>query len=206
MNLTLVRHGETLMNKKGLILGHRNLSLNERGAEQARQIAEAFRGREPFILYSSPLARAMETAQAISRAAEAPIAALDTLKEMDAGSLEGLTGPQARTLYPDVMSRWTEDPGSTRMPGGESLGEVQARSWAAVQEMLAWVGEGNVVAVTHNFVISSIVCKILDAHLSTFRSFRLDLGSITRLVIGNDHAVVVSLNDSHHLDNPPGGD
>ncbi len=199
MRLILVRHSETHMNKDGLILGLNGPSLNSTGITQARRVALALSPERPFVLYSSPITRAIETAQAISQVNDVPIITLSELGEMDAGKLEGLSGEEARRLYPDVMGRWAKDPSTVVMPGGESLLMVQQRAWKAVQKMSECRQSEKAVAVTHNFVILSILCKTLSLPLGSFRRFKLDLGAITTIDVDGENAAIISVNQRCHL-------
>ena len=202
MKLILVRHGETQPNKDGRILGVGDAPLNTRGRAQARAVAGALEEYLPFRLYTSPVARAMETAEAIAAALKVPRMPLDALAEADAGELEGLTGKEMRERYPDFARRWAEDSGTARMPGGESLVEVQERAWRAVQGLLDEHPEDTIVAVTHNFTIQTIVSKMLGMPLGNARALRLDVGSITRLDLSRSHGVLGSLNETSHLPSP----
>ena len=166
---------------------------------QARALACALRGELPFLLYTSPVARALETAQTISTALDVPVEPLEGLAEADAGDLEGLTGPEMRERHPEFARRWDEDPGAARMPGGESLAEVQHRAWGAVERLLARNTGGTVVAVSHNFTIQTIVCRILGIPLRNFRRLRQEVGSITRLELTASSMAVLSLNETAHL-------
>ena len=85
------------------------------------------------------------------------------------------------------------------MPGGESLAEVQRRAWSAVEHLLARNAGGTVVAVTHNFTIQTIVCRVLGIPLRNFRRLRQEVGSITRLELTASSMAVLSLNETAHL-------
>ena len=78
-----------------------------------------------------------------------------------------------------MMRGWDTDPASTVMPGGESLYDVQARAWPAVQSLAERHESETVVAVTHNFTIHAIICAALDMPLNNFRKLRIDLGAIS---------------------------
>ena len=199
MKLILVRHGQTESNKLGRIQGINDSPLTDVGREQAEAAARALTSDAPFTLYSSPLRRAWQTAQAIgSRAGVRPVE-VEELIEMDVGKFEGLSGPQLRERFPDVMRSWDKDPASTVMPGGESLYDVRDRAWPTVQSLAGRHESETVVAVTHNFTIHTIVCTALDMPLNNFRKLRIDLGAITRLEITSDRATLVSLNETWHL-------
>ena len=199
MRLVLVRHGETRLNKDGRILGVGDEPLNSTGREQARSISEELRCDLPFELYTSPVIRAWETAQTLSASLDVPAVSLAELSEADAGDLEGLTGREMRDRYPEFAQRWDQDASTARMPGGESLSEVQERAWSAIEALLNDHPDETVVAVTHNFTIQTIVCRVLDMPLRNFQRLRHDVGSITRLELTDSRQTVVSLNQTSHL-------
>ncbi len=197
-----MRHGETHLNRDGRIQGVNDTSLDELGRSQARAVAKALSRDLPFHLFASPIARARETAQIISQALGVPSNTIAEFREADAGELEGLTGAEMRERYPEFAERWAEDSGTAQMPGGESLAEVQDRAWRAVSRISQVHGEGTVVVVSHNFVIQTIVCKVLEAPLRNSRRIRQDLGSIARLDLSGSQWTVASLNETAHLEPP----
>ena len=199
MRLILVRHGQTESNKLGRIQGINDSSLTDVGREQAESAACALVSDAPFALYSSPLRRALQTAEAIGSCAGVQPAEVKELIEMDVGKFEGLSGLQLRERFPEVMRSWDNDPASTVIPGGESLRDVRGRAWPAVQSLTERHESETVVAVTHNFTIHTIVCTALDMPLNNFRKLRIDLGSITRLEITSARTTLVSLNETWHL-------
>ena len=199
MKLILVRHGETETNRLGRIQGVSQTPLNERGLEQAAAAADAIYPDAPFTLYSSPLRRAAQTAEAIADRVGIRTIQEDGLIEMDVGEFEGLSGRQLRECFPDVMRAWDENAFQTVMPGGESLETVRDRAWQAIKKLADHHGSETVVAVTHNFTIHTILCTVLGMPPNNFRSLRIDLGSITRLDVGADRTVQLSVNETWHL-------
>lgn len=199
MRLILVRHGETRPNREGRILGLSDVPLTPIGRAQADAVASILREDMPSRLYTSPVGRASETARTISATLAVPLTSLEGLAEADAGELEGLTGQEMRRRYPDFARRWDEDSSTAQMPGGESLSEVQRRAWSAVRGLVADHPDETVVAVSHNFTIQTIVCKVLDMPLRNFRRLRQDLGSITRLELSGSSGTVETLNQTSHL-------
>ena len=199
MKLILVRHGETETNRLGRIQGVNQTPLNERGLEQAAAAADAICPDAPFTLYSSPLRRAAQTAEAIVERVGIRAIEEDGLIEMDVGEFEGLTGQQLRERFPDVMRAWDENAFQTVMPGGESLETVRDRAWQTVKNLADHHGGETVVAVTHNFTIQTILCTVLGMPPNNFRSLRIDLGSITRLDVGTGRTVQLSVNETWHL-------
>ena len=202
MRLILVRHGETELNREGRILGTTDVPLNATGQAQARAVAKALMADLPVKMYTSPLARALETAKIISDALGVTPTPVSELQELDAGHLDGLAAAEARARYPEFASRWDRDPGTAQMPGGESLLQVQHRAWVAVTRLMDKHPDDTVVAVTHDFTIRTIVCAALDIALRNFRRLRQSVGSITRLDLTPAHGVLVSMNETWHLQSP----
>ena len=199
MRLILVRHGETDHNRRKLTLGRADVPLNGRGVAQARAVAASFL-RPPAAIYASPLVRAADTARAIAASTGGSVVVEADLIEMDVGEMEHLTGAELRERYPAFLREWmSSDAGDARMPGGETLREVQERAWAAIERMRAAVPEGEVVAVTHNFVIATAVCRALHLPLGDFRKLRHSLASRTVIDMREGTAALILLNDTAHL-------
>jgi probable phosphoglycerate mutase len=85
------------------------------------------------------------------------------------------------------------------MPGGETLREVQDRAWAAVLDLHASHPEGEVIAVTHNFVILTLICRAIGLPLADFRRIRQALAAKTVIEVGERGATLLQLNDQSHL-------
>lgn len=199
MRLILVRHGETEHNRGNITLGRFDAPLNDRGRAQAGAVAASF-ARPPDAIYASPLVRAFGTAAAIGAVAGVAPVADGRLIEMDVGEMEHLTGAELRERYPDFLRLWlSDDVAQARMPGGETLAEVQERAWAAVGRMRDAHHTGDVIAVTHNFVILALVCRALGLPLSEFRRLRTALAARTMLDITDRGCTLLQLNDVSHL-------
>ena len=206
MRLILVRHGETQWNKEDRILAD-GVPMNPRGVEQARAISGTLARERPFALYASPLARAREATQIISDSLDIPFVHLEGLREADMGELVGLTVSEVRQRYPDFYNLWDADPGTAKIPGGESLVQVQDRAWQEVSSLLGRHEDDTVVAVTHHFTIHTIVCRVLEVPLSHLTRMTVDLGSITQLEFSSSAGVLTSFNETGHLrsGSPPAG-
>ncbi|HIA16125.1 MAG TPA: histidine phosphatase family protein [Dehalococcoidia bacterium] len=199
VNLILVRHGETEFNRQRLILGRGPEPLNATGQAQALAAAVAVSRNAPFVLYSSPIVRTIQTAEAIASECSVAFTPMPGLEEIDAGDLEGLTGSQLQEQYPDVMRGWRNDPASAKMPNGESLGDVQNRTWAVINDIAQRHEDDTVVVVTHNFPIQAILCKALGMPLNNFRQLRVDLGSLTQMDVRDSVFTMLSINETWHL-------
>ena len=135
--LYLARHGLTQGNVEGVREGLADEPLLPEGCEQARRLAAQVRDLPVQEVWTSPLARARETARIVAEACELPLHVDEDLRELDAGPWEGLTAGEIEQRYPEEYRRWEEDPGAFRLPGRETLGEVQQRVVAALERIRA---------------------------------------------------------------------
>lgn len=201
MRLFLVRHGETESNRLGLALGRDDVPLNERGLWQAERLARALAGEPLAAVYASPLRRALDTARAVAAPLGLEVQVEQRLIEMDIGEADGLTFAEVRSRYPGLLEAWASEEGPTKaMPGGERLVDVQERAWSALNDLAARHGEETAVAVTHNFVILSLLVRVLGIELAQFRRLRHSVGAVSVLDVGPKRIMLVRLNDTCHLE------
>ena len=200
MRLILVRHGETSWNRAGRFQGHGQVGLNDLGYRQARRAARALRSVKPTALYSSPLPRALMTAEEISRELSLPVVHLDGMKEIGLGELEGITSKTMRAQYAQLYAAWRDDPSSVTFPGGESLQQLQALSWSAFKHIEKTHPDDIIVAVSHGFAIGTILCRFMGLPLSQFHALSVDLGSMSIIQTNSRSRRVVAINDRCHLD------
>ena len=201
MKLILVRHGTTSWNLNGKFQGQSDIELNEEGQRQAAAVGQELKGTTLEALYSSPLKRSLQTANAIAMAKDysLPVITVDDLQEMDLGGFHGKTGPEIRSQYPSVYEAWRSDPSDVQMPGGESLSQVQTRAWKAIEKIKGDHATGIIAAVSHNFTIVTVLCRLLGVPISHFHSLRIDLASLTTVEWDRDRWILASLNGLTHL-------
>ena len=153
MNLYFVRHGESQANLLNEISNHGlKHGLTPRGREQALALAERFSEIHVNKLYTSPLLRAVQTAQVLSHAFEIPYESTDALREYDCGVLEGKSDPESWALYDQVYNAWVhEEAWERRIEGGESFLDIQARFVPFVRDLIDTYGRlsVNIVMVGH---------------------------------------------------------
>jgi broad specificity phosphatase PhoE len=164
--IILVRHGETDWNRENRIQGGVDIPLNERGKEQAKDIALKLAHTVIHYVYSSRLSRALDTAIEIAKLHKLEVLTDGRLDELRQGKWEGMRTSEVRRLYPDLYSRWKKNPISVTPPGGESVREAFQRArdfW--VENILP--REGTRVIVAHK-VINALIKLILnsDSHLN----------------------------------------
>ena len=200
MKLHLVRHGETDINASGRLQGTTNSTLTSRGRAQARELAVASLTWDPIAVYSSPLQRARGVASAIGDLSGLAVTDEPRIIEMDMGDLEGVTVQEMRDDWPDLYQGWRRDASSVTMPGGESLGDVQRRAMAAIDEIdERHDADDTIIAVTHNFTIRCIVAAVIDLPLANINHMDLSLGSRTTITSGRRGRRLAAYNAVDHL-------
>ena len=200
MRAFIFRHGETDHNKNGITQGREDTPLNELGLRQAEAIAKAYGGKRFAGIYVSPLIRAQATARPLAEACGLPLVIREELVEMDVGELGALTGPELRARYPVFLDAWRgAGAADARMPGGETLREVQARAWGALEGLANEESEVDVAVFTHNFVALTLLSYALGLDLSAFRRVRHDLAALSVIDFSGDGPRLASMNERGHL-------
>ncbi len=152
----LARHGETDANAEGRVQGWLDPPLNERGREQARELAEALREQSLAAIYSSTLERAYETALAIARLHDLRVHRDPRLDEIDQGAWEGMRRDDILISHPIELERWKSYPIDLRLPGGETLEEVRERVRAALDDIIL-LHEGRLICIVAHSVSMAVI-------------------------------------------------
>jgi probable phosphoglycerate mutase len=195
----LVRHGSTEHSAAGRLSGRNGLPLNEVGRAQAASLAaRAFDGIRALV--SSPLPRAVQTAESIAAAQGMAVEVVDGFTETDFGVWEGLTIKEALEADAALVGKWHDSP-DVAPPGGESFTEVGVRVALARDSLIARYPDSSVIVVTHVTPIKLLVCSALDAPSAALFRLHLDTASVSIIDYFADGNVSVRLvNDTSHLE------
>ncbi len=197
--IVFVRHGQTGPNVDGRLLGRSDPPLTDVGRAQAERLAARLAAEQPVAVLTSPLRRAVTTAQIIAEAAGASVTIEDRLVELDYGDWDGR---RVDELPAGSFDTWRDDVGF-RPPGGESLGDVRARVVSLGTELFASGGpadRGVVVAVSHVSPIKAAVTWALQTTDDLAWRMHLSVASITRIGSRDGVPYLLSFNDTSHLD------
>ena len=199
-HVILVRHGQTEWNRIERFRGQADVPLNETGLAQAeatgRRVASEW---QPAAIYSSPLSRAIRTADAIAKHFDLPIMTQPSLIDIDYGEWQGLTSDEARQRWPKEVDTWYNAPHLARIPGGETLDDLRTRGMACVNELAARHAGQAIVLVGHTVVNRIILLGVLGLGNDRFWRLKQDICAINVFVAAGDDFTVVSLNDTCHL-------
>ena len=184
-DIVFVRHGETDWNQERRVQGSLGASINDAGREQARALARALWEVPLQAVYSSTLARAIETASYLAGPHSLNVATDARLNEIHHGDWEGI--PEAEIPDLALYRRWREDPTSSTLPGAESLESVHERAVSAMKEIVARHNpeQGLIAVVSHQVVLALLKCYILDRPWSQIRRHALGVASYDVLTVGH---------------------
>lgn len=200
ITLLVVRHGQTAWNKEERFRGQTDLPLDETGLRQAQATAQHIAARyRPSAVLSSPLQRAMQTAEAICRPLNLTVEAHRGLLDLDFGDFAGLSLPEARARSPEIYQAWFSAPHTVRFPGGESLDDVRKRLEELVHQVTIRYPDQQVVLVTHQVVCRVLFCFLLDLDNRWFWRLRVDTASITAYEMDQGQVTLAFSNDTCHL-------
>ncbi|WP_406379340.1 histidine phosphatase family protein [Streptomyces sp. NBC_00197] len=193
-DLVLVRHGETEWSVSGRHTSWTDLPLTQHGEEQAKSLAPFFAGRSLARVLTSPLGRAVRTAE-LAGLSDARID--PDLHEWDYGGYEGVTTRAIHTERPDWVL-WTDGvpPGPDGRPGesprdvGERADRVLARVDAALR-----AEEGDVVLVAHAHFLRVLTARRLGLPAGSGRLFQLATGTVSRLSTEHGDPVIATWNE-----------
>jgi len=176
----VIRHGETDWNRQNRMMGSSDIPLNAEGLLQARKTAKYMASLPLDHIVSSPLTRAMQTAEAIrTYHMHIPITTLYHIRERTFGELEGLVYEEANARCPQLTmgSMWQYP--DFRPPGGESIADVRKRAERALIHLLASYRGKTVAVVTHGAFIRNFLSVMLDLPLPEINSYGFGNASIS---------------------------
>lgn len=206
VRLLLIRHGESRGNAEGRLQGQREFPLSELGTQQVRALGERLAAAEIGALYSSPLRRARETAEAVAGRSGVEVEEDIRLQEYDFGELSGLTWPEINDRHPEIIREYQRQSGWPEFPGDEGRETFLARVREVFSEIVARHSEDETVAVvTHGGPIIVYVFETLGRPYSRPTPFQVGNASITTVQHGATRSsgvperTIVGLNDACHL-------
>ena len=200
--LIFVRHGETQTNVAGTWQGWSDPPLNSTGRAQAEATADRLAAESTQIgaLYTSPLRRALRTAQTIGEHLALEPRLVEQLKEIHFGDLEGITVKQMENEYPELYRRWQDKTDlSFQWPGGERRGDFFGRAADACKHICQRHVIDTVVIVAHGGTIRACLAYLLPDLLGQWWGYPLDNAGLTRVQATDAGAQLLTLNNTQHL-------
>ncbi len=206
MRLLLIRHAESTGNRQRRLQGRAEFPLTERGRRQAEELAAAVSRLPITAVASSPVVRALHTAEAIAGPLGLTVEVQPALQEYDFGELSGLTWPEIRERHPQLIEQLLSDSSDfPHYPGEEGREAFRERVCGALWAIAdRFAGEQSVAVVTHAGPIAVFLLDILQRGYQRPIPFTLDNASVTTVEIAEPQsfrprAVLIGLNDTCHL-------
>lgn len=196
----LIRHGTTDNNRKGIFQGSVDVALSDQGLSQAKCLAKRFAGVKLDAIYTSPLIRARQTAEALAGEHRLIVTAEPLLTELDGGLLEGYDGERNNRLYPEQMKNMRERPGLFHAPGGESSREVYDRMIRAMDGIVQKHPSGSAAVVSHGFAIQLYLGYVKKAPFEQIGHSIVGNASVSTIYYDEDYNAYEGLvNDESHI-------
>jgi broad specificity phosphatase PhoE len=224
-HIYVVRHGQTVANRDRRIQGPRiDAELSDLGHSQAASVARAMADIALSALYSSPLLRARQTAQAVaalqgsrvppamrqmeetgeataSHAAQTlALQVVPELYEMDYGQFTGRDYDEVAPDMEQVLDAWRLGFVDQPFPGGESPVLAQHRIRPFLARVLDQARHADVAVVAHGRINRVLLASLTGAGLTRLEEFPQSNAAITQLEVGPGAVLVRRLNDTSHLD------
>jgi len=196
--IILARHGETEWNIGEVFRGRLDIELNQTGIKQAKLLAEYLSNLKIDAIYSSPLKRALATAEIIATYHKLNVEIAPGLIDFDYGKWQGLPHQEVKDKYKELYAEWINSPEKVKIPAGGSLNDVRKRATGVVDNVIAKY-EGTVILVSHRVVNKVLICALLGLDNSHFWNIRLDTCGITTFIYENERFILTKHNDTSYL-------
>lgn len=196
--IILVRHGETEWNAEEVFRGRIDIELNETGIKQAELLAEHLSDIKIDAICSSPLRRALKTAEMMASYHKLDVEIALGLIDFNYGKWQGLAHQEVKNKYKELYAKWINHPDKVKMPTGESLNDVRKRAMGVVGNIIA-KHEGTVALVSHRVVNKVLICALLGLDNSHFWNIRLDTCGITTFACENERFILTEHNNTSYL-------
>jgi probable phosphomutase (TIGR03848 family) len=197
--ILLIRHAVNDFVKSGRLAGWTpGVHLNEEGQAQAQALGHRLADAKLHAIYSSPLERTMETAQAIqAKHAQLQIHTDAEIGEVRYGDWEGQ--PIAALVSRKMWAVVQEYPSRAVFPNGEAMRDVQTRAVNAMERFVRQHPQQTVAVVSHADLIKMILAHYLGMHLDVFQRIVISPASMSVLNIGHSRPYANQINDVAHL-------
>jgi broad specificity phosphatase PhoE len=179
--------------------GRANIELDVVGMKQAEAVAGRIAEWQVSAIYSSPLRRALTTAEILARRSGLEVKSLDGLIDIDYGDWQGLSPEKAAAKDGGLYSKWLECPHMVKFPGGEGLAEVRERADSAVDSLIAQHPKETIVLVSHKVVCQILVLILLGLDNPHFWEITQDVCAVNLFEVRGGVPSALSLNDTCHL-------
>ncbi|WP_313343931.1 histidine phosphatase family protein [Sedimentibacter sp.] len=201
MNIYLLRHGQTNINRDGIFQGDIDRELNEFGKKQAELLGKRIQKYHIDIIYSSDLGRVIETSKIINTYTNTEIILKEELREINMGTWDILSMEERYINNEAYATEWHKHLADLSYPNGECGKDVSKRVMKVIDDIKKRQYK-NVAIVTSGGTISILLCEILG--LEQYKRFGMQIDncsiSVVNYDIKNNKQIVKCINDTGHLE------
>lgn len=196
----LVRHGETEWNRLGKFQGCQDIDLSTEGIVQAKYLTKRLDTNFDYI-YTSPLKRAVQTADIIAASKKIEPMIASELREINFGDWEGLTLKDISSQFQAEFNIWRNDKLEGPMCGGDlSIKNASTRSKNAIKEIATKHKGKSILIVAHGGIIKAGLIGLFDWNMTMYHKIKLGNTSICEIDFDFDlNPTIVTINDTSHL-------
>jgi len=202
-NVLLIRHGQSRGNAERRFGGHTATPLSARGRNQAQATAHILKSESVTAIYSSDLARAMETAQPLAKLTGLTVNGTSAFRERSVGVMEGLTFEDAAQQHPEQYAALLRRDFEHVLTGGESYRQLLDRARQKLDEIIEQNRGGRIAVFSHTGTICILALHLMGAlDAPELKPVWISSGNcgIARFELRNDGFVrVLCINDTSHL-------
>jgi broad specificity phosphatase PhoE len=198
--LYIVRHGQTDLNKQGIVQGRgMDTDLNDEGRKQAQQFFNAYGHIDFDKIYISKLKRTQQSIQGfIDKGIH--YEKLEGLDELAWGIHEGQKStPETKAAFLQLMRDWTAGRLDVKFEGGESPNEVKARQEVALDHIMSHPEEKTVLICMHGRAMRLLLCLLTEQSLTKMESFPHQNLVLYKVTYNGDKFEIVDFNNAVHL-------
>ena len=199
LEMYFIRHGESAGNKENRFRGRYDFPLNENGIRQAKALRDTLREIPFDAIYSSPLSRALQTAQILANN-QMEVTIDQGFINISLGEWENTPKETVKQKYPDLWQLWLTQPEKLSFPGMETLAEVQQRSFRRVMELVQKHQEGRIAVVTHRAVLKPLFAAMLRIPEPYFWKLHIDTAAYSIATYSPEREFTfLQINQNKHL-------
>jgi broad specificity phosphatase PhoE len=195
-----LRHGETRGNIEKTFRGRTEMPLTDNGRKQTEFAARYLKEKGIDYIYTSPISRAVDTAEAVAKVTGLKPIVNENLIGMNFGMWQGKTHREIEAKHPEDFKKYHEDPHLVSIPGGETFQEVMDRTLVTLEDIRKRHPDDTVLIASHRVIGKVLVLGILGLGVSHFWQIKLDTCSLNQFFYMKKHWIIQRLNDNSYLE------
>lgn len=197
--ICIIRHGETDWNVEKRIQGHTDVPLNANGRAQALAMAFNAAHQRFQAIYSSDLARTVDTAKPLAQREDQDVKLLPQLRERHYGVFQGITAAQGAARYPVAYAHYVARDLEYNFETGESLHQFADRVTEGIDWLVRHHAGQTIAAVSHSGVLDVVYRRATGRPLHTPRDFKMPNCALNWFRFDGHGWHLETWGDRHHL-------